>query len=166
VKRIKCTSRVYPTVYALVDDDDFEFLIQWSWLVSPRGYPIRNNGKSKVFMHRVVMKARDGVQIDHINGIKHDNRRANLRFATCSQNAINRPGKKTRRYGAAFKGIFRCTETGKWRARIRIDNKNVNLGTHHTQEEAARAYDREAKKLFGEFAVLNFSEKRSRRSAS
>jgi hypothetical protein len=141
---------------ATVDDEDFEFLSQWEWRLAHNGYAI--SGRGTIRMHRAVMKPKPRQQVDHINGDRIDNRRTNLRLATRQANARNRPRNAVRNHGARYKGIFRCTETQRWRARIEAPSGRINLGTHATQEDAAKAYDRAALKHWGVFARLNFPD--------
>lgn len=81
--------------FAIVDDEDFEELNRYKWYSDHKGYAARNspyvNGKRHViWMHRVIAGTPAGMETDHINGIKNDNRRSNLRIATTVQNAMNR----------------------------------------------------------------------------
>ena len=92
-------------------------------------------------------------QIDHINGIKDDNRWKNLREATCSQNKMNCGLSKRNKSG--YKGVFWRKELGKWRASIKKDQKRIYLGHFDTKEGAAKAYNEAALKYFGEFARVN-----------
>jgi hypothetical protein len=73
-------------------------------------------------------------QIDHINGIKHDNRWSNLREATNMQNQYNTKIQKSNTSG--FKGVHKKTSTGKWVARITIEGKRIYLGEFNTPQEA------------------------------
>jgi hypothetical protein len=84
--------------------------------------------------------------IDHINGNPSDNRIANLREATPSQNQANSRAREGRLKGAYLR------PSGKWRAKIRKDGRNLHLGTFATAEEAHAAYWSAAQRLFGEFA--------------
>jgi len=89
-------------------------------------------------------------QIDHINRDKSDNRIANLRLATNSQNHINKGLQKNNTSG--FKGVIWEPSLGKWRARIKINGKNKYLGVHRTREAAAAARRVAEQRHFGEFA--------------
>lgn len=93
------------------------------------------------------------MEIDHINGIRLDNRYANLRCVTHRQNSMN---SLPRKGSSRFKGVSFCGQTGRWKAQIAPDGVNYNLGRFTTEEEAARAYDSAARAHFGEFAKLNY----------
>lgn len=148
---------------ALVDDDDYEWIAQWSWsAVKSHGiWYARRGGRvgektSQVKMHRQIMDAKPGEVIDHIDFDGLNNCRANLRICTNQQNRFNqRPhaGK-----GSPFKGVFFAKDIGFWRACICINRNRIYLGCFRTAEDAARAYDEAAKTHFGEFAYLNFKE--------
>lgn len=90
-----------------------------------------------------------GSRIDHVNGDGHDNRIDNLRRASQSENSQNRRVRSDNQIG--LKGV-QLRPNGKWRARIFLRGKSVNLGHFATAEEAHRAYAREAAAQFGEFA--------------
>ena len=95
------------------------------------------------------------LDIDHVNGHRQDNRIANLRLATRSQNNVNgRP----KRHGRKYCGVFFCKDTGRWRACLGLNYRRVDLGRHDTPEAAARAYDAAAIQHYGEYARLNFQE--------
>ena len=152
---------------ALVDDEDFEKLSKWKWTAyrghhtwyAKRAYGFPSNGKSKtrtrtISMHRQIMglKYGDTRMVDHINHNGTDNRKENLRLCDNSKNFQNQISRR-----AKYKGINFMPKLGKWRARICLNRKQVHIGLYLTDIEAAQAYDREAKKIFKEFAHLNFS---------
>lgn len=105
------------------------------------------------YLHRVVMDAPLGVQVDHKDGNGLDCRRANLRFAQPAQNIANSRLRKDSISG--YKGVQQRTATT-WRARIRYQGQTIFLGTFTTPEDAALAYDASARFLYGEFARTNF----------
>jgi hypothetical protein len=124
-----------------------------------RGYVVIVLNKKMHLAHRLaflIMENRQSTkQIDHINGIKHDNRWKNLREATNSQNKQN--SKKQKNNTSGLKGVCKCDDANRktpWRARIRLNNKLIHIGRFKTKEEAKAAYDAKAIELFKEFARL------------
>lgn len=109
-------------------------------------------------MHRAIM----GGLADHKNGDTLDNRRSNLRQATAQQNTWNRARASNNTSG--FKGVCPRKDRGTWLAAIRYNEKLKKLGTFHSKEAAAMAYDRAARALFGEFAALNFPNPEERQA--
>lgn len=92
----------------------------------------------------------DGYWVDHINGIKADNRIVNLRLATPTQNQQNKAGS-----GQYAKGVtWRDRQTKPWQAKIRVNGERLHLGSFATHDEAAEAYKQAALKYHGEFACL------------
>lgn len=146
---------------ALVDDHHYALLAQFRWALRSNGYATTHwrrpdGGRTTMGMHRLIMGAPPfpGAQVDHINGNKLDNRSANLRWATRSQNQANTGLRKTNSSG--YKGVYWHKEKGRWRAMISFEGRLRHIDYYDTAEEAARAYDAAAIELFGEFAVLNF----------
>ena len=129
--------------FAIVDDEDFEYLNQWKWHLDDKGYAARNQHvrlakwtytSRRVVMHRLVNKTPEGFSTDHINRNKLDNRRCNLRTVTQSVNAINSGISKTNKSGT--KGVYLDGWTGKWRAEIKIHGKKITLGRFSKKEDA------------------------------
>jgi hypothetical protein len=94
--------------------------------------------------------------IDHINRDKQDNRMVNLRLASSSENGMN--SSKQKGATSQYKGVSWYAKYKKWRSTIMKDGVQKHLGHYNTEEEAARAYDKAAKEIFGEYANLNFPE--------
>lgn len=149
---------------ALVDAADADRIgaVVWSCLRGHNGkcYAHRRAGRSSVYMHRLIAGTPDGFETDHINGNGLDNRRANLRTATASQNRANM-GKPRRPDGAPhssrFKGVSWDRSRGKWQAKINVNGRHHNLGRYFDETAAARAYDAAAITAWGDFARLNFT---------
>jgi hypothetical protein len=123
------------------------------------GYLVVSILGEKYYLHRLIWKLVVGVEptefIDHINGIKDDNRWDNLREASSSQNLSNIPGSNP----SGFKGISRARAKNPkggyyeyWAAHISVNNRKVHLGTRKTPEEAHELYKQAAIKYRGEFA--------------
>lgn len=137
---------------AIVDDEDYDLVASRRWRLV-NGYVTRSDRQQSGYeaMHRLIvgLATGSGKAVDHINGNKLDNRRANLRICTIAENTRN--SAKSRNNKSGFKGV--CTAPrGKWRAQIYRDKKAFYLGTFRTPEEAHAAYCEAAKKLHGEFA--------------
>jgi hypothetical protein len=144
---------------ALIDDADLPLVQGWKWQMMNTGYAARStkiDGRRLcLLMHRVIAAPPVGVEVDHINGNRLDNRRENLRLCSRTQNARNKARKST---GAAsrFKGVWRNRSCLKWQAGIEVDGRRIHLGLYWREIDAALAYDRAALEHFGEFARTNF----------
>ncbi len=140
---------------ALVDDEDYDYLMQWKWYAKKQKYSYYanryENGKL-IHMHRVILKIDNpnlyGDHKDH-NGL--NNQRKNLRIATKLQNNKN----KTSHKNAASRFLGVSSHNERWRARITINYKNKSLGVFKSESEAAMAYNNAARVIHGEFANLN-----------
>lgn len=138
----------------IVDDDDYERLMKRSWQYGGGGYAvhtIRTPKTGMVYMHREIMNTPDGFQTDHINGNKLDNRKSNLRLVTFQQNGWN--AKRASHNTSGYKGVSK--RGNRWSASIHLNNKKIHLGYFGKKEDAANAYNKAAKKFFGEYAKLN-----------
>ena len=145
---------------ALVDPEDFELLSQLKWHIHEKHnikyarHTYYRSGKyGTCLMHRLVLNAPDNLIVDHINGDGLDNRKANLRLCTHSENLLNR---SPRRGTSIYKGVYWHNKDRRWTATISKDGKRRRIGGFTSEIEAAKAYDKAAKELHGEFARLNF----------
>ena len=152
--------------WAIVDAADFASVNQYKWKKHSKGYAYRfardSDGVHKmILMHRQIMQPGEGLVVDHINHDPLDNTRANLRVCTQGQNMKNQQ-KITRKDGnptsSQYKGVYKWQykNTIKFKATIRNNGIQEHLKYHNTEIAAAKAYDKRAKELFGEFANLNF----------
>lgn len=152
--------------YAIVDADDYSHLSRHKWYAVKGGsytfYAVRGivdgDGKRLRFMmHREVLKVPDNMLVDHVNRNGLDNRKANLRPATHTQNMRNRR-KHARKRGSKYKGVYWNKGMKKWHVRIGVNGTRLRIGKFSDEIEAARAYDRAARKYHKEFAALNFPD--------
>lgn len=143
---------------ARVDDEDYEYLMQFSWTAqntsSPTWYASGRVNGEHTYMHRIIMNCPRGTIVDHENGDGLDNRRSNLRLSTRSQNTANSLIYSTNTSG--FKGVSWNKSMRKWEANISINGKKIYLGVFSDPLEAALSYDTAARELFREFALVNF----------
>jgi len=119
-----------------------------------RGQMISPKDSKIVQLHRLIMDAPKGLLVDHRNSDSLDNRSANLRLATYSQNQCNK--RKSKNTSSKFKGVSFRKGRKKCIACIKVGGKQLWLGQFESEIEAAKAYDEAAKKYRGEFACLNF----------
>ena len=143
--------------FALVDAADYEWLSRCKWCVTgqDRPYACRHDSGKTIYMHREIMNTPAGLCVDHINGHSLDNRRCNLRNCTHADNMRNRRGNSGR---SLYKGVTFQAHCGKYKASIGAKGCPKHIGYYDDPAEAARAYDRKARELFGPFAWLNFPE--------
>jgi len=148
----------------LYDDIDKKMVLEQKWYITTKKRNGANyaryvvNGKG-LLMHRLIMGLDFGDKrvVDHINHNGLDNRRTNLRVTTRSQNGANRNvGKKST---TGFKGIYWDKNRKKWKASLTKDGKTHFIGRYKNPREAAKAYDSFARKMHGEYALLNFPNK-------
>lgn len=116
---------------------------------------LQRSRRRKIYMHRAITGAGPGIVVDHKDRNILNNCRSNLRVTTGTFNNANR-GEYYREGLTGFRGVTRAGWGNKFRARITFAGEEKYLGAFSTAEEAARVYDEEARKLFGEFAWLNF----------
>ena len=150
--------------HTTVDDEDYDFLMQWKWrwqAKGPGGRVIRiimQDGKThSLFMHRIILEQYQtieaGLEVDHRDRNPRNNTRANLRVCTHIQNCYNKSGSGGK---SPFKGVEK--NSLRWQARISVGGKRLYLGTFIHDIDAAKAYDAAARIYHGEFAYLNFPE--------
>ena len=134
------------------------------YTIEPKYKKGTNQVKISKQLHRLLMEIhhpelRDNpkLMVDHINGDKLDNRKENLRLATNQQNQMN--SKPHKNSTSKYKGVSWDKSRNKWIVLIKIGNKRKHIGRYQNEREAALAYDEVAKKIFGEYAHLNFGER-------
>ena len=148
--------------FALVDDEDYEWLAQWKWcVVYNRGWRVSRGiyKGGSVYMSRAIME-NHGYRIkakivDHKDRNGLDNRKQNLRTCTTGQNQCNGIKRYGGRASSKYKGVCWFVPRQKWQARISWLRRIYFLGYFNDEIDAAKAYNEKAKKLHGEFARLN-----------
>ncbi|MBN2594285.1 MAG: HNH endonuclease [Sedimentisphaerales bacterium] len=159
-RRIKLTQGKY----AIVDPEDFERLNKHKWYAAKDSrtfYATRKKRIGKKFvslgMHRQILNPPAHLMVDHINHNGLDNRKANLRLATCAQNTYSRRQFRKNK-SSKYTGVSWKEWTKKWAVIICYKRKNIIIGYFDDEIQAAKAYDKAAKKYHGEFASLNFPD--------
>lgn len=128
--------------HVLVDAADADWANQWRWSLTDLGYAYRvqkvDGAQRNIRMHRALLgcETGDGVEVDHIDGNRLNNQRANLREATRLQNAQNlAPLGRTSR----FRGVYYNRNLSRWHARVRVNGHTHHLGYFAREDEAAEA---------------------------
>lgn len=152
MKKIKIQNK---NLFALVDDEVYEKLHKYKWYISC-GYAVYgskdNNFKSFEKMHRIIMNAKKGEIIDHIDGNKLNNQKNNLRFCTSKQNKHN--SKKISGTKNKYKGVSYVKKLDLYQSRCRINGKDFFLGYYETNISAAYAYNKKASEE-SKYSLLN-----------
>lgn len=143
----------------LVDYEDYLYFRQWNWSKMPTGHVRRCKHGKILLLHVEILKRAFGYtgQPDHKDRNPLNNQRTNLRPSTQSQNRMNSGLMSNSTTG--YKGVDFKKDKYRYRARIGLEGKVFFLGYFVSSEEAAKAYDRAARRYHGEFACLNFPEK-------
>ena len=147
--------------FARVDAEDAPRVSRFKWSYSGNGYAIRAEAvegrRIYIYMHRFVLNAPDGVEVDHIDLDKLNNSRVNLRLCTPTQNKANRLAQANGE--SAFKGVCYSHPHGCWKAEIKAAGRKMHLGLYESEQQAALAYAAAALRFHGEFANITFEPK-------
>ena len=163
IMEIKKQKRNGKEYVILIDEEDYDKIKDYYWRIDapvtrpwygPYVVGEHRKTKKKVKLHRLILDAPDGMDVDHIDHNGLNNTKENLRICTHMQNMANR--KKNSNNKTGFKGV--SLHRKKYRAQLRFNGERFSLGCYDTPEEAARAYDEKAKELHGEYANLNFPD--------
>lgn len=123
---------------AFVDDDFFEEINRYKWCLNSGGYATRRlDTHRSILMHRYIMGTPEGLETDHINGNKLDNRVENLRNVTHSQNQLH--SRIPRNNTSGVKGVVWDKKNKKWQAQIKVNSKNYHLGRFSDKDSAIMA---------------------------
>lgn len=139
---------------AKIDFDDLVYVLGFKWCVLQSGkrqYASTTVDSKTRLLHRAIMRPRPDQVVDHINGDTLDNRKSNLRVCSTSQNSKNRAHTGP----TPYKGVSWMNSKGAWRARIKVEYKEIHLGLFDSAEDAATAYNFAAYELHRDFAKFN-----------
>lgn len=142
---------------AVIDNLDFDLISKYKWRYGFGGmggeYAVTGNGKGSptIRMHRLILGAKKGQIIDHVDGNGLNNMRKNLRIVSSLESSQNKGIYKNNTVGQ--KGVY--LHRGKFEARIMVNDKRIYLGRFDTAKEAGVVYRQAELKYFGEFARKN-----------
>lgn len=135
---------------AKISLEDYSTTQGYIWRTSTEGYVFTHKNGKTIFMHRLILNPSKKEIIDHANHDKLDNRRENIRIATKSTNAMN--VKKWEHNKSGIIGVNFRKDINKWRSYIKINQKQISLGSYTNKEDAIIARLRAEKQYFGDFA--------------
>ena len=150
---IGCTSKAQEFYFDLEDYDEIK---NYTWWYDKNGYVVTKKDNITIRMHRLVMnldttKEKCDLEVDHINHLKHDNRKSNLRIVTRSQNIMNQKTRKDNTSGVV--GVHR--HENKWEVRICVDGESIYSGVFDDKKDAINKRIELEEKYFGEFSYNN-----------
>jgi hypothetical protein len=146
----------------LISECDYERVIAHKWFLA-FPFPDKKDGpyfayrtsrpeRKKILLHRFIVNCPHGYCVDHVNCNTLDNRRSNLRICTQAENRFN--SRKSKSNTSGYKGVSWCKNTKKWRAQIKLNGKQINIGRFDDPEEAYEAYVAASQKYHGEYGRL------------
>lgn len=147
--------------YAIVDDEDYPYLNRFHWYLSGSKWKgvvrdlkfVKEKIQERIFMPYFVIENKPGNIITHMNGNILDNRKENLK--SVSLKVMSHRGSKRKNVSSKFKGVCWDKENNLWRATIKYNERWHSLGRFSNEKQAAVAYNKKAKELYGELAYQN-----------
>lgn len=149
--------------FALVDDDDYNFLMQWTWyadrhprknfpdlFIAARKITVGTHKQKTILMHRIIMKAGKDESIDHRNHNSLDNQKSNLRKCSQMQNCQNKRMKSR----ILPRGVTYCKREQKYLAQIMVERRNKFLGYYDNPQDAEKAYHAASIDFHKEFSIF------------
>lgn len=159
IKNNICYIPLQNNTVAFCDSKYYDKVNKYNWCLNNNGYVISSINNHIILLHRFIKPTVK--YIDHINHNKLDNRSENLRIVTKAQNNYNKI-KCIKNNIVKYKNVYLDKRYNKYIAYITFNYKKIHIGTFNTPEEAAEAYNKKAKELFGEYACLNVIPKKKK----
>lgn len=139
---------------AIVDDEDYLELSKYKWNAHfPKKSSTSYARCSKGYMHRMILNAPKGLQVDHVDHNGLNNQKNNIRICSSKENNVNIKSQKNST--SKYLGVSFEKSRNKWKACIRFNGKQKTIGRYNTEDEAGLAYNKEAVIHHGDFANLN-----------
>lgn len=153
-----CEGKTVKGELFLFSSEDWDFVTSHNWHIDTKGYVLTKINGRNIKLHRYIMPASEGIQIDHVNRKKYDCRRENLRYAVNKENAANSAAFKNNR-SSGHKNVY--IQDGKYRVIVRKNGKAIHFGYYKNLPDAVMVANTARKKLFGEYAFFDdsFGEK-------
>lgn len=142
--------------YFYFDLEDYDKIKNYHWRFNNFDVVISNKNKQILQLHRIIMNAKEGEVVDHIQHNKFDNRKKYLRIVTSAQNSWNR--KLSSNNSSGVKGVSYNTYKNKWAAYISVNNQKIFLGSFKNKEDAIKIRKEAEEKYFGEYSYDNSME--------
>ena len=143
-------------IKVLVDDSDYEGLLQYTWWVAEKSTNYKvvytQIKRKTIILARMLLSPESGKLVDHIDRNPLNNQRSNLRIVGYRENSINTGIKKSNKSGVI--GVDRVKATGRWRATIRINGIKKSLGEYESIEEAKEVRCNAEKLYYGEYCPI------------
>lgn len=135
---------------AIIDIEDVELCKRYKWSLTKEGYVLTYKDGKYIYLHRLLLNARAGEYVDHINFNTLDNRKINLRICTNAQNLQHR-SKLTKINTSGHHGVSFDKERGKWHVEIQYNNHRKFIGYYKDIDSAIVARKQAEEKYFGEY---------------
>lgn len=146
--------------YAEIDKEDYHLVENFCWHRETRGkvfyaraYVRGSSGKDSVYLHQSILPTEDGIIAEHKDGNGLNNKKSNLRPANRSQNEMNKGVSLASTSGVT--GVSLRSDTKKWRAYIKLNGRQLPLGSYKNKEDAIKARKKAEEKYFGEHSFDN-----------
>ena len=134
----------------IVDEDKMPYIEKIHWRKNSKGYIISGGrNRLKIYLHRFIMGVDADITVDHINRVKTDCRKANLRICSTQQNCCNKSLQKNNSTG--YVGVSYIPTRRVYYSRIEYCNRDIKLGSYKDIVKAAQAHNIAAESLFGEY---------------